>query len=527
MIDSWTRALPLSDIDDGGCKVFRVSGKQIALFRRADSVYACNNRCPHEGYPLSEGDLGGDCVLTCNWHNWKFNLESGENIYGGDRLRVYPVEIRGGEIWIDLAEQPKSARVAEIMLRLREAYDDNDYQRMAREIARLRQAGADPLQAVASAVHWSHDRLEFGWTHSFAATADWLELYSEDGAEPEKQLVCLLESVAHIADDTLRMEHYAYADEKMDYDEDRFVAAIEQQDENTAVACIRGAVDAKLSFGDVERGLTRAALAHYNDFGHSIIYVTKAGKLIDSLGPGVFEPVLLSLARSLVYTRREDRIPEFRRYADFLVKWGRESKAARPNMHAWHKLGINKSLALTASCAGAPPVELYSALLGAVAANMLAYDLEQQDKVSIPISDNIGWLDFTHGVTFSSAVRQQCEKFPELWPAGLLQIACFIGRNASFTVPEPDLASWRVGDVDEFFARTVCELHDHNFDEFIVSAHALKTTLAARLEVAATGSQDVREYLAAAINRFLNSPLKRKQARRTAHQAMKFVAMDG
>ena len=63
--------------------------------------------------------------------------------------------------------------------------------------------------------------------------------------------------------------------------------------------------------------------------------------------------------------------------------------------------------------------------------------------------------------------------------------------------------------------------------EFIVSAHLLKTVLAARTEVQANGSADLSAYLAAAVNRFLNSPLKRKQARRTAHQAMKFVAMDG
>ncbi len=46
-------------------------------------------------------------------------------------------------------------------------------------------------------------------------------------------------------------------------------------------------------------------------------------------------------------------------------------------------------------------------------------------------------------------------------------------------------------------------------------------------DVEADAPSEVCEYLAAAINRFLNSPLKRKQARRTVHQAMKFVAMDG
>ncbi len=527
MTDTWKRATTLSKLEDGGCKVFRVSGKQIALFRRGEKFYACNNRCPHEGYPLSEGDLDGDCVLTCNWHNWKFDLESGDNLYGGDRLSVYPVEIRGDEIWVDLAEQPLTVRIARVMMQLREAFDDNDYQRMARELARLRQLGADPLQALTSAIHWSHDHLEFGWTHAYAAAADWLLLYTENVGDEEKQLVCLLECVAHIADDALRMESYPFPHELCAYDEDHFVDAIEREDEKAAIACMRGAIKEETQFQDVERGLTRAALLHYNDFGHSIIYVSKAGTLIDRLGSGVTEPLLLSLTRSLVYSRREDRIPEFRRYARTLDAWGQGDAAGKPDMHAWHKLGINKALELTARFSAAPAEQLYAVLLGASAGNMLAYDLQQQNKVNIPMSDNIGWLDFTHGITFSSAVRMQCEKFPALWPAGLLQMSCFIGRNASFTETQPDLASWRVDDIDEFFVGAIAQLHDHNCSEFIVSAHLLKTVLAARTEVQANAPAEVSEYLAAAINRFLHSPLKRKQARRTVHQAMKFVAMDG
>ena len=81
--------------------------------------------------------------------------------------------------------------------------------------------------------------------------------------------------------------------------------------------------------------------------------------------------------------------------------------------------------------------------------------------------------------------------------------------------------------MDDFFTRAVADLHDHDCGEFIVSAHLVKTVLAARTEVRANAPAQASEYLAAAINRFLNSPLKRKQARRTAHQAMKFVAMDG
>ena len=114
-----------------------------------------------------------------------------------------------------------------------------------------------------------------------------------------------------------------------------------------------------------------------------------------------------------------------------------------------------------------------------------------------------------------------------MWQAGLLQMSCFIGRNAAFTDPVPDLDSWRVPDIDDFFTRTVADLHNHNCDEFIVSAHLVKTVLAARTEIQAGAPAEVAQYLAASINRFLNSPLRRKQALRTAHQAMKFVALDG
>ena len=84
----------------------RVEGRQIALFDTEQGILACDNRCPHEGYPLSEGSVAGECILTCNWHNWKFNLESGDNLYGGDKLRSYPVDVRGDEVWVDLSEPP-------------------------------------------------------------------------------------------------------------------------------------------------------------------------------------------------------------------------------------------------------------------------------------------------------------------------------------------------------------------------------------------------------------------------------------
>src|SRR5262247_717451 len=69
---AWAPAISLERLERAGKVVVKIGSKQIALFRTAAGIHACNNRCPHEGYPLREGTVDGDCVLTCNWHNWKF-----------------------------------------------------------------------------------------------------------------------------------------------------------------------------------------------------------------------------------------------------------------------------------------------------------------------------------------------------------------------------------------------------------------------------------------------------------------------
>ena len=102
----WTKTIRRDALKAKGRAVLRRDGKQIVLFDTPDGVYACNNRCPHEGYPLREGNLDDGCTLTCNWHNWKFDLKTGANHYGGDRLRVYPVSLRDGDIWLDLSDPP-------------------------------------------------------------------------------------------------------------------------------------------------------------------------------------------------------------------------------------------------------------------------------------------------------------------------------------------------------------------------------------------------------------------------------------
>ena len=88
-MSNWVRAAAVNDIRDGGAKSFAYLDKRIALFRTPGGIFASDNRCPHQGYALVRGDVK-DGVLTCAWHNWKFELGTGVCRYGGENIRTYP-----------------------------------------------------------------------------------------------------------------------------------------------------------------------------------------------------------------------------------------------------------------------------------------------------------------------------------------------------------------------------------------------------------------------------------------------------
>jgi nitrite reductase/ring-hydroxylating ferredoxin subunit len=523
---AWVRACSREELERTGRKLFRTGAKQIVLFATPKGFRACNNRCPHEGYPLSEGTLDSDCRLTCNWHNWKFDLEDGANLYGGDRLRTYPVTLHGPDVWVDIADPPAGERQAAALEHLRDGFNDKEYDRIARDLVRLRQAGGDLADALAAAIFWSHDRLEFGWTHAYAGAADWLLLADEAGTDSERSLVAILEAMTHIAEDSLREPEYGYGEESRPYDERAFLAAIEAQDEHAAQARLRGGMDRGLGFAEFEPALSHAALVHYNDFGHSLIYVVKCGRLIERLGRRVERPLLQSLVRGLAYTTREDLIPEFRGYAKALAKFGADP--ARPlDRDALRSGGIGPAIDLVAAAGASPPLDLYGALLGVNAERLLTFDLAFDNRNDKPVADNANWLDVTHGITFANAVRLQCGKFPALWPAGLLQLACHAGRNLGFTDPQQDLSRWQVSNPDRFFETEIAALFDHGIEEEIVAVHRVKTLLAAREEWRAGAAGEGGPRLLAAVHRYLHEPIKGRHPRRTARQAVAFVAREG
>jgi hypothetical protein len=203
---------------------------------------------------------------------------------------------------------------------------------------------------------------------------------------------------------------------------------------------------------------------------------------------------------------------------------------ALPGPDAFEGQSVRDVLNATVAAAGNAPLDIYFALMEASARHILRFDERHAVRTDNSVANNVGWLDFTHALTFGHALRQQCARQPHLWPQGLLQLALFVGRNSGYL--DPNLAAqtaireWAVPDETAFHERAIATIVDHGVGLPIFPAHWLKTWGAVRDEVAAGLPAGARTAMLAAVNRLLAVRFKQRHGLRTAHQALGFVGKE-
>ena len=98
-----------ADLWIGEMRGVQVQGEHLLVVRTETGVCVYRDRCPHQGYPLSEGTLQGG-VLTCRVHHHSFDAASGEGINPlRPCLTRVPARVQVGQILVEL---PEPRRVA-------------------------------------------------------------------------------------------------------------------------------------------------------------------------------------------------------------------------------------------------------------------------------------------------------------------------------------------------------------------------------------------------------------------------------
>lgn len=98
---NWIDIAALDDIPPQGARLIRTRTGCVALFRTHDDrVFALDDRCPHQGGPLSEGIVAGHSV-TCPLHDWVFDLSTGLAQGADDgAVSTYPAKVEAGRVLV-------------------------------------------------------------------------------------------------------------------------------------------------------------------------------------------------------------------------------------------------------------------------------------------------------------------------------------------------------------------------------------------------------------------------------------------
>jgi toluene monooxygenase system ferredoxin subunit len=98
----YRRACPATELWIGEMRALELDGRPVVLINQDGAISAFYDRCPHQGFPVSRGRLQGT-VLTCAAHEWQYDARTGCGLNPRSAaLTRLAVEIRGGDIWIDV-----------------------------------------------------------------------------------------------------------------------------------------------------------------------------------------------------------------------------------------------------------------------------------------------------------------------------------------------------------------------------------------------------------------------------------------
>jgi NAD(P)H-dependent nitrite reductase small subunit len=96
------RVASASDVPEHVGWCVEVEGRELALFRRGERIYALDNVCPHRGAALAWGEVR-DGVVFCPLHAWPFEIETGRcPEFPGVDVETFPVTVEGGDVFVEL-----------------------------------------------------------------------------------------------------------------------------------------------------------------------------------------------------------------------------------------------------------------------------------------------------------------------------------------------------------------------------------------------------------------------------------------
>ncbi|WP_265108493.1 Rieske (2Fe-2S) protein [Halosolutus halophilus] len=322
--DALHELAPLSELEAAGRTQVTIDGTPLAAFYHEGEVRVVDNRCPHMGFPLSEGTVD-DGILTCHWHHARFELSCGDTFDPwADDVRTYPTEIRDGTVYVDPnpdRERPPDEHWAD---RLETGLEENLRLVAAKSSIGLLDAGVDYREPMATTLEFGTRYRDSGWGPGLTILGCTANVM--DDLDSDDRMRALYTGVRHVADDCANeppnFDQPSFSTSEVEFDRLRswFRDCVDVRDADGAERCLRTAVTSGYSESEVAELLVTAATDHpYLSNGHVLDFANKAVESLDHVGWTHADETLAALVEPLVTATRSDEQSSWRQPIDLVA----------------------------------------------------------------------------------------------------------------------------------------------------------------------------------------------------------------
>lgn len=430
-MEQWVEVGAIDRMAEGAPSLCKADGRRFVCVRRGEEVHALDDRCPHQGYPLSQGTVNGG-VLTCQWHNWKFELESGECTFGGEAVRRYPSRVVEGRVFLNVAVDPERERARSIAS-IRAALVEDDAPRALREALRWDLDAAFGVLALDGA-----ERAQWGFDHGLALLADLRSWADRGWVDAAGAFVAASTAIAEPS----RNRGPRPPIEPKALDEGSIADDLIAERRDDALLRVRSLVRAQ-GPSAAARALLPFVSSRLLDYGHGAIFLAKALELCARF-PGASEAIMTAVALELAWATDETSLPPFtatRRAIDAIDFDPGHGAIDRASIEAavleGERAGV--SAVIDALRRGGDPSEILRALGHAAATRLARFDRAWERRLDA----EVGVLDVTHAVTFVDAAIALSREEPDAALRFAIVAAGFVGKLRSADGPAPEPAIGR------------------------------------------------------------------------------------
>jgi nitrite reductase/ring-hydroxylating ferredoxin subunit len=447
--DTYVYAASLDEVRDKAALAVQVEGHTLVLFAYGERIYAVDNRCPHMGFPLDRGTVR-DGILTCHWHHARFDLASGGTFdQFADDVRAFPVDIRDGAVWVDIA--PREDIQGHLRRRLRDGLERDISLVIAKSVIGLLESGADPAEPFRIGLEFGTTYRQGGWSQGLTILGCMMNLLPYLASEDRSRALYHGLSAVAVSTDGNPPRFMVSPLPTIDADfatlKRWFRQFIEVRDSEGAERCIISAIRSGADHQQMADMLFSAATDHrYIQIGHVLDFTNKALESLDIAGWDYAERALSSLTTAYANADRQEESNEWR-YPIDLVNLLEETFDALPAALEYSR-NRRKTWdgrdALVTTLLGEDPQAIADRLLDALRdgctevelANVVTYAAALR-IARFHTSNEFGdWDTALHTFTFANAVEQGLRRVnsPELL-RGVFDAAMSVYLDRFLNVP--------------------------------------------------------------------------------------------